>query len=98
MGTLILAYDIGTTGVKTCLFDVDKTIRMIDSASCGYGLYVLPDGGVEQDAEEWWSAMCRTTGEVIARDPARRERIAGISFCSQMQGLVLTDAEGIPKV
>ena len=96
MGTLILAYDIGTTGVKTCLFDVDKTIKMIDSASCGYSLYVLPDGGVEQDAEEWWSAMCRTTGEVIARDPARRDSIAGISFCSQMQGLVLTDADGIP--
>ena len=96
MGTLILAYDIGTTGVKTCLFDVGKTIKMVDTASCGYGLYVLPNGGVEQDAEEWWEAMCRTTGTLIARDPARRDRIAGISFCSQMQGLVLTDAEGVP--
>ena len=25
----ILAYDIGTTGVKTCLFKVDKNIELI---------------------------------------------------------------------
>ena len=29
----VLAYDIGTTGVKTCLFRVDETISLIASAS-----------------------------------------------------------------
>ena len=31
--TYILAYDIGTTGVKTCLFEVEKTIKLIAAAS-----------------------------------------------------------------
>ena len=31
----ILAIDIGTTGAKTCLFEVGETLRMIGSASAG---------------------------------------------------------------
>ena len=31
--TYIIAYDIGTTGVKTCLFKVGKTIELTGSAS-----------------------------------------------------------------
>ena len=33
-----LAYDIGTTGVKTCLFEIDKEIRLIGAANEGYEL------------------------------------------------------------
>ena len=45
MGKFVLAYDIGTTGVKTCLIEIDKSIRIISSASAGYRLYVLDNGG-----------------------------------------------------
>ena len=41
----IVAYDFGTTGVKTCLFSIDGGIRMETSAYAPYGLYILPDGG-----------------------------------------------------
>ena len=96
MGIHVLAYDIGTTGVKTCLFEIDQTIRMVKSASAGYKLYILENGGAEQDADEWWEAMCRTTREVIAASGIAPQDIAGISFCSQMQGLVLVDRDGVP--
>ncbi len=96
MGTFVLAYDIGTTGVKTCLFEIADVIRMEASAQQGYGLYVLKNGGVEQDQEEWWEAMCATTHEVFRKTEVRPEQVAGVSFCSQMQGLVLVDREGVP--
>ena len=48
-----LAYDIGTTGVKTCLFEIEREIKLIGAASQGYELYVFPDGGAEQDPDEW---------------------------------------------
>ena len=96
MSAYVLAYDIGTTGVKTCLFEIDQTIRMIDSESCGYNLYILENGGAEQDADEWWQAMCTTTRAIFARASVKAEQIAGISFCSQMQGLVLVDRDGVP--
>ena len=60
-----LAYDIGTTGVKTCLFEIGSNIRLIAGESEGYPLYVLPDGGAEQDPDEWRSARCNTTEAVM---------------------------------
>ena len=92
--TYVLAYDIGTTGVKTCLFGLGERITLLSSAQEGYGLYLLPGGGAEQEPEEWWQAMGRTTGELFARTEITPEQVAGLSFCSQMQGLVLVDREG----
>ena len=90
----IIAYDFGTTGVKTCLFCVDAEIRMEASAYAGYELYILENGGAEQDADAWWDAMCRTTHAVFRKTAVRPEQVSGISFCSQMQGLVLVDETG----
>jgi xylulokinase len=92
--TYVVAYDIGTTGVKTCLFGIDRDIRMLAHANMGYGLYILENGGAEQDADEWWNAMCQTTRAVFAQTDVKPSEVAGISFCSQMQGLVLVDREG----
>ena len=47
MKSYILAYDIGTTGVKTCLFEVDDRIRLLKYASRSYPLYILDGGGAE---------------------------------------------------
>ena len=92
----ILTYDIGTTGVKTCLFEVEKTIRLIESTSAGYPLYILEGGGAEQDGEDWWNGMASTTKELFGRVDVTPDQIEGISFCSQMQGLVLVNEEGEP--
>lgn len=91
-----LAYDFGTTGVKTCLFSVDSTIQMLAGAYEGYGLTVLPNGGAEQDAEQWWQAMCATTHAVFQKTDIRPEQLGGLCFCSQMQGMVLVDEQGLP--
>lgn len=89
-----LAFDIGTTGVKTCLFKIGKTIELISAASEGYNLYVMPNGGAEQDPDEWWAAMCSTSKAVMEKSGVDPKEICGISFCSQMQGLVLVDKDG----
>lgn len=90
----ILSYDIGTTAVKTCLFSVDEDIRLIASANEGYELYILENGGAEQDPDDWWNAMCVSTKQVFEGTDITPSMISGISFCSQMQGLVLVDKEG----
>lgn len=90
----VIAYDIGTTGVKTCLFRIDESISLIAAAQQGYDLYILDDGGAEEDADEWWSAMCSTTKSIFDKTDIRPCDVAGISFCSQMQGLVLVDKMG----
>ena len=85
MSSYILAYDIGTTGVKTCLFEVDRS---------SYPLYILDNGGAEQDTEDWWRGMAESTREIFSSSDFDPEMVAGISFCSQMQGLVLVDRDG----
>jgi len=92
----IIAYDVGTTGLKTCLFKVDKTIEMVAGESEGYPLYVLPNGGVEQDGDDWFHAMVVTTKKVLKTTKIDPKDIKGISFCSQMQGLILVDKDCKP--
>jgi len=94
--TYVLAYDIGTTGVKACLFSVAERIGLLASAQEGYGLYLVEGGGAEQEQEEWWQSMCHTTRELFSKVDIKPEQIAGLSFCSQMQGLVLVDRDGNP--
>ena len=91
-----IAYDIGTTGVKTCIFELAENLKLVAAASEGYKLYVFPDGGAEQDPDEWWAAMCKTTKELFTKCDIKPEQIDGISFCSQAQGLVLVDEKGKP--
>jgi xylulokinase len=99
MSKFVITYDIGTTGLKTCLIEIDKEMKILASATAGYGLYVDEEtgakGGSEQDADEWWAAMCSTTRDVLNKvQTVKKEQIEGISFCSAMQGLVLVDKEG----
>ena len=99
MSKYVITYDIGTTGIKTCLIEIDDAMKILASATAGYGLYVDDEtgvkGGAEQDADEWWDAMCCTTKAVFEKMPGiTKEQIEGISFCSAMQGLVLVDKGG----
>lgn len=87
----ILSYDIGSTGCKTCLYELDDKLSLVDSALGEYELRTLTNGGAEQDPEDWWHAMARTTRAIVARHPDLT--IAGLSFSAQMQGLVLVDRE-----
>lgn len=87
----VISYDVGTTGMKSCLFRVDKSIEMVAASYEDYDLYILPGGGAEQDHLQWWDAMCKTTKSVLEKSGLNRESISAISFCSQMQGLVLVD-------
>lgn len=94
----VIAYDVGTTGLKTCLLEIRKGrhIIMLDGETEDYGLYVLPNGGVEQDPLQWWNAMCKTTRDTLAKTGILPEEIKGISFCAQMQAVVLVDENCVP--
>ena len=90
----IIIYDFGTSSVKTCLFEIDTKIRLVASATAGYGLYISENGGAEQDTEEWWAALCRTTKKLFEKSDVKPTDVEGLAFCSQMQGTVLVDKDG----
>ena len=46
MSKYVITYDVGTTGVKTCLIEIGDTMRILASDTAGYGLYVDDETGV----------------------------------------------------
>ena len=49
MGVYVIAYDVGTTGLKTCLFEIDDTIKPVANSYAGYNLYLVENGGASQN-------------------------------------------------
>ncbi|MGI6257598.1 MAG: xylulokinase [Anaerovoracaceae bacterium] len=96
MEQLVIAYDMGTTGVKACVYDISRGIKYVAGEKANYSLYILQGGGAEQDPDQWWEAMCKTTASLLRKPGIEGSKICGISFCAQMQALVLVDKEGKP--
>jgi len=92
----VIAYDIGSTSNKTCLYAVNEGISLLAEAGEKYPLTFVDDGGVEQNPDDWWNSMRLTTPVVLKAAGLRPEQIAAVSFCAQMQGLVLVDKKGEP--
>ncbi|VVS94756.1 xylulokinase [Desulfoluna spongiiphila] len=92
--THVLAFDVGTTGCKTCLYRIGETLTQVASEVAEYPLYVTEDGGAEQRVEEWWDALCQSTRSVLSKGGVPPSGIRGISFCCQMQGSVVVDRHG----
>lgn len=90
----VVVYDFGTSSVKTCLFRVDSEVNIVAHAAASYGLYILDNGGAEQDVEEWWQAICSTTRRLFLQTDVRPEDVGGMAFCTQMQSVILVDEEG----
>ena len=92
--SLILAFDVGTTSTKSCLYDGDEDFRLLGSAMHSYSLSLGDRGEAEQNPMDWVQGLIETTGQIMKG--INPERLAGISFSSQMQGLVLADEKGNP--
>jgi xylulokinase len=91
--TRILAFDVGTSGVKAALLE-DR--RLVASAVRGYGLQTGNDGWVEQDLGEMRRAMARAARAVIRERSIERTGIDAIAITAQMFNLVAVDEDGEP--
>ena len=91
MAEYLLAHDLGTSGNKATLFDINGTL--VKSVVASYRLYT--DGNrSEQDPEDWWRAVCDSTRELLdGIDPGS---VLAVSFSGQMMGCVCVDRNGEP--
>jgi len=90
----ILAHDLGTTGNKSTLFAEDG--RMLGSEVYSYDTHYFNETWVEQNAEDWWKAVCETSKNLIERTKINPSDVAVISFSGQMMGCLCVDKEGNP--
>ena len=94
MPKYILAHDLGTSGNKATLFSEDG--RLIGSRTVAYDAHYFNDTWVEQDADDWWQAVCRSSKSLIEDSGTDPKDIATVSFSGQMMGCLCVDREGRP--
>jgi xylulokinase len=90
----LVSVDLGTTALKVCVHEAGETLALRGAASRRLTLDSGEDGRAEQDPEEWWEALVSAVPEAIASAGVAPSAIGGLSFCAQMQCLVLVDEDG----
>jgi xylulokinase len=90
----VLAADLGTTGLKVALVDEHGQVR----SSAGEVLPTLttPDGGAEQDPEEWWAALGRCSRRAIADAGVAAGDVGLVAITSQYTSTIAVAADGTP--
>ena len=88
----ILAVDLGTSGPKSAL--VSTRGEVVDYEFEETRLLLFPNGGAEQDPEQWWDAIMNTAGKVLEKNLVPAEDIVAISCSTQWSGTVAVDSDG----
>jgi xylulokinase len=89
---LILAVDLGTSGMKVALIDVRGPVLGWEYEPIG--LLLTPDGGAEQSPEEWWQAFLSAAGRLLQRERDAAPRLSAICCSTQGEGTVAVDRTG----
>ncbi|SHH56889.1 xylulokinase [Clostridium grantii] len=92
MSKLLLGIDIGTSACKVAIFDLKG--RVVAQDTKPYKVYYPAPDYVEQDAMEWWEAVCSATKEALSKGNINAEDIAGIGVDGQSWACIPVDKQG----
>ena len=89
-----LGIDIGTTGVKASVLDVEKGIVVAHSLK-EHPLFHPKPGYAEQEGDNYWKAVVEAVKECFKQGPYG-EKIAGVSLSGLVGVMLPIDKEGKP--
>lgn len=90
----VLALDLGTTALKVALATTRG--RILDTVTEPQRVTLLPEGGAEQDPEEWWASIVRASRRVLDRNRELASRVAAVNVSAQWSGTVAVGEDGSP--
>ena len=88
----ILSFDCGTTAVKAVLINFEG--KVICNAKAEYSLIQLHPGWAEQNPEELWKAICKTSQNVITKASIKPDQIIGLIYAAPWKNIIPIDANG----
>ncbi len=91
---LILAVDLGTSGMKVALISISGEVLGWESEPVG--LLITPDGGAEQSPDEWWRAFVTASGRLLHHERGLNQRVRAVCCSTQGEGTIPVDREGKP--
>src|SRR5215212_3176194 len=89
---LILAVDLGTSGMKVALITISG--RVLGWESEPIRLIITPDGGAEQSPEEWWQAFLSAARRLLKREQDAAPNVVAVCCSTQGEGTIAVDAAG----
>ncbi|MGL1892414.1 MAG: FGGY family carbohydrate kinase [Spirochaetaceae bacterium] len=92
MEDYILAFDFGTTSLKTVLFN--KKLEIKASASKDYPTIYPQADWAEHDPENWWKALIETTDSVVHEAGINPAEVKVISIDAMTPVVVAVDSDG----
>lgn len=93
-GPYVIGCDVGSQGTNCALYAADGTL--VASSYQGYDLSFPFPGAAEQDPRVWPEAVIAGVRELLERVPEGPSAVKGLSFGSQLDGMVVCDGEGRP--
>ncbi|SDX71083.1 xylulokinase [Paenibacillus sp. CF384] len=90
--SLLMGIDIGTSSVKSMVMDTSG--RVLGFAQMEYDINIPVSGYAEQNPDDWWELVKKTSAQAIMKAGIDGGALAGIGFSGQMHGLVALDKEG----
>lgn len=88
----ILAVDLGTSSMKVALITISGQVLGWESQPIE--LHLTPDGGVEQDPEEWWQAFINCSKTLLGKGLIPRSSVAAVCCSTQGEGTIAVDHDG----
>lgn len=88
----VLAVDLGTSGAKVGLVSVAG--HVMDWEFEPTQLYILPEGGAEQDPADWEHAVLAAAHRLLDRNVVARDDVVAICCTTQWSGTVAVDDSG----
>ncbi len=89
-----IGVDIGTTGVKAALIEVDG--RLLASATVEHDLHSPHSGWAEEDPADWIAGAIAALRQLSQHPELDRDGIAAIGVSGMVPAMVLLDASGAP--
>lgn len=89
----IIAHDVGTSCNKATL--VDERGHVVDSAVEPYEIYYPKEGYAEQDPEDWWKAVAKSTKLLLEKTGIPRDQVLAVTFSTQMLGIIPIAERGV---
>jgi len=88
----IIAYDLGTGGIKASLFEVSG--KSLANTFSSYDTVYTGSAFHEQDPDDWWNGILKTTTELMGKTGADPAEVVGISISGHSLGVVPVDKDG----
>lgn len=89
---MLIAHDLGTSGDKASLYDLDGTL--VTSVTESYPTAYGPATRSEQDPEHWWRAVVSGTRRLLSASGTAPGAVTGICVGGTMMAVVCLDAAG----